>query len=340
MMDRLVSREREPEVDLESGGTTSEEDGTNDLVSANKQTKKVLNSVWSGPLGFDGLGNSSKFGEDADENVEFLLDKNSEGKEGQQQIPFVNKKLLEEKKKKKNSRQAPKPPRPPKGPSLDAADQKLVQEITELAMRKRARIERIRVLKKMRAAKSSSWNSSLYAMAFTVLFFLVLIFQEDKHAIPCQCKCMNQLAESVNLQLNGGFGIKAQEEQNKQQVLCLIPNPLTHCSPQLVEFYEATVQEFAPETLEACVCKGHLSQQLLQVKLISVQFYKNAAYEGDGPGSGSPRRDPSMKYEFFSLKSQGQANEMWRMLFLSNSFSLVETFRYLLVPNQAIAIAA
>ncbi|XP_057995577.1 uncharacterized protein LOC131169120 isoform X1 [Hevea brasiliensis] len=224
MMDRLVSREREPEVDLESGGTTSEEDGTNDLVSANKQTKKVLNSVWSGPLGFDGLGNSSKFGEDADENVEFLLDKNSEGKEGQQQIPFVNKKLLEEKKKKKNSRKAPKPPRPPKGPSLDAADQKLVQEITELAMRKRARIERIRVLKKMRGAKSSSWNSSLYAMAFTVLFFLVLIFQGI---------CSRNIGS-----------------------LCLQGSP------------------------EPAVTASE--------DLISVQFYKNAAYEGDGPGSGSP----------------------------------------------------
>ncbi|KAG8653313.1 hypothetical protein MANES_05G013000v8 [Manihot esculenta] len=176
-MDHSISRDSEHEVDLESGGTTSEEDGTYDLVSANRQTKKLLNSDWSGPLSFDGLGNSSKFGGDADENVEFLLDRNSEGEDGLQQIPFVNKKHLEQKKKKKNSRKAPKPPRPPKGPLLDAADQKLVQEITELAMRKRARIERIRVLKKMREAKSSSWNSTLYAMAFTVVFFLILVFQ-------------------------------------------------------------------------------------------------------------------------------------------------------------------
>ncbi|KDP28286.1 hypothetical protein JCGZ_14057 [Jatropha curcas] len=176
MMDRLVLGERELEVDIESGGTTSEEDATNDLVSANKQSKKVLGSVWAGPLSFDGLVNSSKFGEDANENAELLLDK-SEGEEGQQNSAFVNKKLVEEKQTKKNSRKAPKPPRPPKGPSLDAADQKLVQQITELAMRRRARNERIKTLRKMRATKSSSWNSSLFAMVITVIFCLVIIFQ-------------------------------------------------------------------------------------------------------------------------------------------------------------------
>ncbi|OAY48886.1 uncharacterized protein LOC110616084 isoform X3 [Manihot esculenta] len=223
-MDHSISRDSEHEVDLESGGTTSEEDGTYDLVSANRQTKKLLNSDWSGPLSFDGLGNSSKFGGDADENVEFLLDRNSEGEDGLQQIPFVNKKHLEQKKKKKNSRKAPKPPRPPKGPLLDAADQKLVQEITELAMRKRARIERIRVLKKMREAKSSSWNSTLYAMAFTVVFFLILVFQ----------------------------GI---------------------CSRNSGSMYLGWSPEPAVTASE---------------DLISVQFYKNSAYEGDGPGSSSP----------------------------------------------------
>ncbi|EEF47231.1 uncharacterized protein LOC8267307 [Ricinus communis] len=178
MMDHLVSRERELEIDIESGGTTSEEDGLHDLISTNKQSEKLLNSVWSGRLGFDGLVNSSKFGDIANENVELLLGKNIEGKEGQQQnMGFGNKKVVEDKHKKKNSRKAPKPPRPPKGPSLDAADQKLVQEITELAMRKRARMERIKALKKMRAAKSSSWNSSVYAMIITFLFCLVLIFQ-------------------------------------------------------------------------------------------------------------------------------------------------------------------
>ncbi|KAJ9171701.1 hypothetical protein P3X46_015025 [Hevea brasiliensis] len=224
MMDRFVSGERELEVDLESGGTTSEEDGINELVSANKQNKKLLNSVCCGPSSFDRLGNSSKFGEDADESVEFLLDKNSEGEQGRQQFPFMNEKIVEGKQKKKNSRKAPKPPKPPKGPSLDAADQKLVQEITEIAMRKRARIERIRVLKKKRATKSSSWNSSLYAMAFTVLFCLILIFQG----------------------------------------ICSRNSGIMHL-------------QGSPEPAVAA-----------SEDLISVQFYKNSAYEGDGRGSSSP----------------------------------------------------
>ncbi|XWS46524.1 hypothetical protein CRYUN_Cryun14cG0074800 [Craigia yunnanensis] len=48
----------------------------------------------------------------------------------------------EDKCKKTNSRKPPKPPRRPKGPLLDAADQKLVSEIAELAMRKHARMKR------------------------------------------------------------------------------------------------------------------------------------------------------------------------------------------------------
>ncbi|KAF2309697.1 hypothetical protein GH714_004646 [Hevea brasiliensis] len=106
----FVSGERELEVDLESGGTTSEEDGINELVSANKQNKKLLNSVCCGPLSFDRLGNSSKFGEDADESVEFLLDKNSEGEQGRQQFPFMNKKIVEGKQKKRTLERLPSHP--------------------------------------------------------------------------------------------------------------------------------------------------------------------------------------------------------------------------------------
>ncbi|CAN1281683.1 hypothetical protein LINPERPRIM_LOCUS17814 [Linum perenne] len=76
-------------------------------------------------------------------------------------------------------KKSPKPPRPPRGPSLDAADIKLIKEISELAMLKRARIERIKALKKAKAAKASSASSTgnLFAMVFTVLFFLVIICQ-------------------------------------------------------------------------------------------------------------------------------------------------------------------
>lgn len=88
---------------------------------------------------------------------------------------------VREKRKKASNKKAPKPPRPPKAPSLDAADHKLIREISELAMLKRARIERMKALKKMKVVKSSSPSSSntssLLAMVFTVVFFVVIIFQ-------------------------------------------------------------------------------------------------------------------------------------------------------------------
>ncbi|KAJ8899149.1 hypothetical protein K2173_011146 [Erythroxylum novogranatense] len=63
----------------------------------------------------------------------------------------------------------PKPPRPPKGPILDAADQKLVQDIAEFTARRRAWVQQIKAVKKARASKSS-WSSSLSAMVVTILF--------------------------------------------------------------------------------------------------------------------------------------------------------------------------
>lgn len=176
MMDRFVSRERELEVDLESGGTTSDEDRMSDPISANGQAKALLMEARTVPVRFQGLVNSSSFGDGA-EDVELLIDKNSEGKEGQQKAS-VDRKDAEEKHIKKNLRKPPKPPRPPRVLSLDASDQKLIKEITELAMRKRARIERLKALKKMRAAKASSSSSSLSAMFITIIFFLIIIYQE------------------------------------------------------------------------------------------------------------------------------------------------------------------
>lgn len=177
MMSQFVSRGRELEVDLESGGTTNEEDKMRDPISANGQTKTILKRACTGPVGFHGLANSSNFSHLATDNVELLIDNNSEGEEGKQNITFVDRKDVVEKRIKKNLKKPPKPPRPPKGLSLDAADQKLMKEITELAMRKRARIETLKALKKMRAAKTSSWSSSLSAMVITIVFCLIIIYQ-------------------------------------------------------------------------------------------------------------------------------------------------------------------
>lgn len=102
------------------------------------------------------------------------------GENGSEILP--PKKIEKEKRKSTSAKKPPKPPRPPRGYSLDAADRKLIKELHELAMMKRARVERMKALKKMKAAKASSSvplgsNGSFFAMFFTVLFFLVLIFQ-------------------------------------------------------------------------------------------------------------------------------------------------------------------
>ncbi|GMI66648.1 hypothetical protein like AT1G02380 [Hibiscus trionum] len=187
-MDRSYLKGRDIEVDIESGGTTSEDERTKGHGSSNLQTKRSFSNVWSDLLSFDRVGkgkcgknssgNSSSFGSVEDENVEFLVDKSSEGEENRGLMALVENNFAEDKCKKTNSRKPPKPPRPPKGPLLDAADQELVREIAELSMRKRARMKRIKAMKKMKAAKvAASSNSSLSAMVITVIFCLVILFQ-------------------------------------------------------------------------------------------------------------------------------------------------------------------
>jgi len=88
----------------------------------------------------------------------------------------------------KKATSAKKPPRPPRPLSLDAADQKLIKELAELAMIKRARIERMKALKQKKNSKilssssstSSSSYGSFFAMAFTVIFLLVILFQGNQ----------------------------------------------------------------------------------------------------------------------------------------------------------------
>ncbi|KAE8708180.1 putative glycerol-3-phosphate acyltransferase 3-like [Hibiscus syriacus] len=186
-MDPLLARERDIEVDLESGGTTSEDERTKDHGSSSLQTKRTLNGVWrdlwsfdrivKGESGINSCSSSSSFGGVEGENVELLTEKNSEGEENHELVALAEKNLREAKCKKTNTRKSPKPPRPPKGPLLDAADQMLVREIAELAMRKRARMKRIKTRKRMKDSKASSSSTSLYAMVFTVLFCFVILFQ-------------------------------------------------------------------------------------------------------------------------------------------------------------------
>ncbi|XP_028786110.1 uncharacterized protein LOC114742027 [Neltuma alba] len=93
-------------------------------------------------------------------------------------LPHVKNNNGKEKKKKTNAK-PPKPPRPPKGPLLDAADKKLVQDIAEIALRKRERIKKMKATRKMKARKASSSSScaGLSAMVITIFFFAIIIIQ-------------------------------------------------------------------------------------------------------------------------------------------------------------------
>ncbi|KAG6431349.1 hypothetical protein SASPL_109428 [Salvia splendens] len=109
--------------------------------------------------------------------------------------------------KKKSS----KPPRPPRGLSLDAADQKLIRELSELAMIKRAKIERTKVLKKMRAAKASSSSSAsssgnLMALLFTFIFFAVVVLQ-GCHSSGVAHSSNSAIATHGSLQSSAGVGV-------------------------------------------------------------------------------------------------------------------------------------
>ncbi|XP_030532583.1 uncharacterized protein LOC115742438 [Rhodamnia argentea] len=188
-MDNLELRDSEPEIDLESGGATSEEDGSKELALVrNSRKNKCLKRSLGGSLSIDRsiksepessveLCGTSSVGEVSNENLVVLVDRKSR-ESSQENVPFLDK-YVKEKRPSTNSRKPPKPPRPPKGPALDAADQKFVKDIVEVAMRKRTRIERIKALRKNKAANASasSSSSSLTAMIITLLFFVIIVFQ-------------------------------------------------------------------------------------------------------------------------------------------------------------------
>ncbi|PIA46319.1 hypothetical protein AQUCO_01500082v1 [Aquilegia coerulea] len=175
----MVPREKNVVVDLESGGTPSEDEGNKDPASSVRQAKKYLGRVWSGIISLDESNKDehSLFSNSVSNSSMENANKSSGGEEN---VNLLLKKSAKEKWKKRTEK-PPKPPRPPGSPSLDAADQKLVREISELAMLNRVRVERLKAQKKNRAAKasssSSSSNSSLCAMIVTLLFCLIIIFQ-------------------------------------------------------------------------------------------------------------------------------------------------------------------
>ncbi|XP_022846968.1 uncharacterized protein LOC111369618 isoform X1 [Olea europaea var. sylvestris] len=180
------SKEKEVFVDIESGVASGGADTRTCPHSGKKRGKKLLNKLTSGVLGINGSTKdepSSNLGgldKDSHEPVELLIHKGPGDQESHELLPLIEKK--HEKKRWKNGKSkkaANKPPLPPKGPSLDAADMKLVRDISLHATKRRERIERMKALKKRKAAKESSPSSTgtMSAMIITILFFLVIIFQ-------------------------------------------------------------------------------------------------------------------------------------------------------------------
>ncbi|XP_071699357.1 uncharacterized protein [Rutidosis leptorrhynchoides] len=190
MENNKVEKESDTIVDI----GTSESEYEDDIRTGNKRAKTVVRSV-GGTFSFDGSEDgecssnsymtSVKSSDDDYEDIESLT-RSKIGKNGEN-APVLGKTQLKEKRKISNSKKAPKPPRPRKGPSLDTADMQLVKEIAEQTMKKRARVERLKSLKRRRAAKSApqpaSSNISLFAMAVTILFFIVIIFQGKSEVV-------------------------------------------------------------------------------------------------------------------------------------------------------------
>ncbi|KAF5737080.1 hypothetical protein HS088_TW14G01236 [Tripterygium wilfordii] len=174
-MDHLAPRERDFDIDLEVGGTVSEEDSTKDS-GLRKQGKTLITKMCSGFADGTVKDEERTSAPTIVSNTNKICADNAKS-EGEGTPTSADKQVGREKCKKTSNKKSLKPPRPPKGPSLDAADQKLIREITELAMLKRARIERMKALKKTKATKASSSNGNFLAVVFTILFCLVIIFQ-------------------------------------------------------------------------------------------------------------------------------------------------------------------
>ncbi|KAI5446614.1 uncharacterized protein LOC127074303 [Lathyrus oleraceus] len=169
-MDLRNGKEKGIEVDLESGLPLIEDNSRRISNSITAKQGKMLFAQFSGEFvgGFvrGEVGTSSYFNESNLSEVSFDV------------MKVMNKIPAKENRKKVSNKKAAKPPRPPKGPSLDEADYRLIRELSELATLKRARVERMKALKKMKNAKPNSSNStSALALVFTVLFFVVIIFQ-------------------------------------------------------------------------------------------------------------------------------------------------------------------
>ncbi|RYR39658.1 hypothetical protein Ahy_A09g045233 [Arachis hypogaea] len=175
-MDHTISRERDIDFDLESGGNSTEEDSSTDRSTSDGDSNGGFRYPWNRILGFESssCSNSSTKPVNGVDNVGVLVNDDNYNNFAHVNNQNANKAATNP------SRKPSKPPLPPNGPSLIAGDQRFVKELSELALRKRARIKRMKAVRKMKAIKSASSSSSSYtgfsALVISVFFLLVLIF--------------------------------------------------------------------------------------------------------------------------------------------------------------------
>lgn len=188
-------RERELELDLESGRKSNHEDqnaAKELIVLGKRQVQTSLTKVLLGILSFarsikrrNGFGlfrNLEESGKVLNENLELVIDRNPKREEiSSQECLCLSEKYCRKGECKNintNSKKAnSKPPRPPKGPSLDAFDRKLVREIVQLQLARRKQaisMERMKASKKMKSAKASNVFTK---MIITIAFLVIVIFK-------------------------------------------------------------------------------------------------------------------------------------------------------------------
>ncbi|XP_064949409.1 uncharacterized protein LOC103997004 [Musa acuminata AAA Group] len=183
-MDKNSSREKELVFDLEGGENSviREQEGSKDTWCSAGQDNGMLSRVWSSFISIDGPIKGERvvrLGDSASSSVELpLIDGEALGDRSvglEAKMGLLEKKVGLETTKKKGCKKPPKPPRPPNSPPLDVTNQKLMKEISEIAMMKRARIERMK--KKVKDANSARINGNLWALIITILFILVIMWQ-------------------------------------------------------------------------------------------------------------------------------------------------------------------
>ncbi|CAI8610778.1 unnamed protein product [Vicia faba] len=211
MDDMNVKEEGGGEVDIESGLVIIEDDSCNTKIYC------------------DSVGDSMKE-DDRNSVVSMDMVKVTTNKllPGKESVKSVENCLVKDKRKKSGNKKAAKPPRAPRGPSLDAADQKLIREITQLAMLKRARVERMKALKKMKAAKSlsPSLSSGVFSMVLTVVFCIVILLQGmSSSSVKSAVTSFQGSPESAGGDEAGRIAVQLQHQLN--------PSSIEHRAPSL-----------------------------------------------------------------------------------------------------------